>query len=333
MATQHFDEDNWFDGVVQNGMCYGTGPVVFQKATYAHGILSGAYSDFNCFFTTEGEYHDGKPWGVWQFTPKHDPHCASRPLPASIPSITLVNGTGVWSKVLDGLPSEEGILVNGNEEGLWRFRHVDEKGFSVAGTFVHGAMEGKWNWYVGSDMPGSVLKSGDLKAQYTFSQNVPDGPFIVYSPETGARVEGAVAGGLPNIPCVTASFNPHSYFDVGFDFPPSTPGGGSWPSATPRREPNTMPPAPGKMVGVWSFYDRAGRLLGENNLGDSGKGPFVLWNSNGDKVCEGQVIDGVQDGNWTMYDTGNRPTRLIQWDHGRLINNQPIPLQPPSEIH
>lgn len=341
VESVNYDSAGLLDGEFQSGYCNRTGISITAKGTFDHGVLNGHFYGFNCSVVAEGEYRDGLRWGSWHFTPKKDLNCPSggaAPPPATIPAVNLVDGTGAWSTMFDGHTGEEGILVSGREEGLWIFNYPEGL---VSGTFVHGVMEGTWRWYFAAQPTGYVAKQGELKTQYSIHNGVPEGEFVTYYPNTGARVEGAVSGGVPNFGCVTGKWNflLIHYFEV-------SGGGGGLPDlasfivgALIRYSGENglkFPPAGlgvvvpgGRLVGKWRFYDGAGRLLGDEDLG-TGNAHFVFWSSSGDKVCEGELQDGMQNGDWTEYDPGNHPAWLVHWDHGKFGASKPIPLEPPS---
>ncbi len=330
MSVEHYDSDGWLDGDFRDGRCGPTGVSMTTIATYKHGALDGPFFSYNCYFTSKGEFRRGLRWGSWRFAPKTDPNCArylNINVPTVIPSVTLVNGTGEWSKILSYMPSEEGALVGGKEEGLWRYHDWSESTFSLAGTFVHGVMDGEWKMYWTSPAAGA-LKVGDLRAQFTFGNGAAEGPFVVYDPGTGERVEGSVSAGVPSLACGPQAtgfgLQPALFARV----PAGIQRGIDWSNGTPGGKPQSIP-APGRIVGVWRFYDASGRLLGEENLG-SGDGHFLFWNAAGDKACEGDLIDGMQNGKWILYGPANQTLAVLTYDHGTQIGWHSIPLQAPA---
>lgn len=345
LEKKEFDENGWPDGDFQSGTCFQSRPgmVITVRGTFSHGVLNGPFYSFNCFFVAEGEFRKGLRWGTWHFTPKNDPNCLRiggvTPAP-SIPAIKLVEGTGSWSAIAGGLSGEDGALTNGVEEGLWRYFGIDGSTLVASGPFIHGVMNGIWRWYV---FGGNALQKGDLKAEYTFSQGVPDGPFKAFNEMTGARIEGTVTGGFPpNLVCFEGrwSFNASNYFNVQTSF---SIGPEQWLSewltgglfryayagAAGKTSPSLESPPPGKMTGAWRFFDRTGRLLGEDNLGPEGNGHFVFWAPNGDRACDGEIQEGVQEGDWILYDPGNRPRFRAHVSNGNVSGPaKPIPLVP-----
>ena len=222
----------------------------------------------------------------------------------------------------DSEPSEEGKLASGLEEGNWRYHSAGEDMFSSSGSFVHGVMQGDWKEFLTYSVPANVIRKGDLRAQFAFVDGSPNGHFLVYDVLTGERVEGNVLDGFPK-PC-------ESIFGFDFGSPyvitniaAGAQRGHDWYNNAPGGK--TQQPAPsGKMIGIWTFYDRTGQLLHTEDM-NTGNGHFVYWNSAGDVVCEGNLVDGQKDGTWTQHGPGGHPTMTFTYDHGTSTGSHSAP--------
>jgi antitoxin component YwqK of YwqJK toxin-antitoxin module len=335
MSEEHFDANGYRDGTYFIGQdcppvtSYPPNTSMYVKATYDHGVLSGHYVQRfgSGKYTLEGEISHGLRWGSWKVTPATTPT-----------SITSINaGTGVWSISTDRVPLEEGVLVQGKEDGLWRYG--DGSVVVASGNFASGVMDGEWRAYISAPYGGpygpGVLEKGDLKVQYAFSRGVPDGPFVAYDPVTGERIEGTTAHGFPGsrfpgILCANWFSGDNSPIESIYRTSITT--GTGFIISAPNGKSREFPPlTAGKIVGTWKFYDKTGRLLGADDLSDTNK-HFNAWRSSGDKACEGDIDAGTQNGDWIQYDYGNKPIQVMHWDHGVVKGSDPIPLKPPQTI-
>jgi antitoxin component YwqK of YwqJK toxin-antitoxin module len=202
-------------------------------------------------------------------------------------TISLPNGTGNWK-----VPDYSDCKTN-------------PSGIYETGQLKNWLKEGRWyavNWgnpkgkvyelnYIDGALDGVAhwFYGGDPTATVTFAHGTPNGPFTWISGNLEVQGENKDGDGT----AVLAGF-------------PSNPSG----------------PAPaGKAWGTWKFYNK-GLMIGENIL-SNGSGHFKNWSADGTLNTEGDVKNGLQDGDWIVYDYSETPTTIYSFKDGKYLGSKP----------
>jgi hypothetical protein len=74
----------------------------------------------------------------------------------------------------------------------------------------------------------------------------------------------------------------------------------------------------GRDVGTWRSYHDNGRLASEARHGEDGTVAFVAYTDGGGKEREGRFVEGVEHGEWTIWDAAGKPQTIV-YDKGKIV--------------
>ena len=89
-----------------------------------------------------------------------------------------------------------------------------------------------------------------------------------------------------------------------------------YPDGRPRSEGEY---ADGRDVGLWRSYHDNGKLATQAKHADDGSVAFVAYAQSGAKEREGAFVDGLEQGEWTVWGTDGKPQK-VQYEKGRLVS-------------
>lgn len=185
------------------------------------------------------------------------------------------------------LPLEEGDLLNGKKEGLWKMyyetgspRSLMEYHNGVVNglvmTFDHSGFIMKEEHYVDGKLDGFAINyhnGGKIKSYATYAAGLLNGKKVI-NYDDGTRQEES-----------------------------------NW--------------SMGKKNGVTKWYYQGGKPLGEYNYSnDVNNGKCTLYDAKGNVVKTGQFVSGKEDGEWLFYAEkyGSEPFKKIVYKDGNMLS-------------
>jgi hypothetical protein len=89
-----------------------------------------------------------------------------------------------------------------------------------------------------------------------------------------------------------------------------------YPDGRPRSEGEY---ADGRDVGLWRSYHDNGKLATQAKHADDGSVAFVAYAQSGAKEREGAFVDGLEQGEWTVWGADGKPQKM-HYDRGRIVS-------------